>query len=122
MVDSLLLRLKGALQEPWIMDVPALRRAVISGTVKFAGLRDVISELIPIWTFVRDYVRHTGPRQSKSAAEKVRSVYCFGVHGCPFICVVRGRKERGERKKEEGYRLVCISVYWVFLVVADAEH
>ena len=104
------------------MDVPALRRAVISGTVKFAGLRDVISELSPIWTFVRDYVRHTGPRQSKSAAEKVRSVYCFGVHGCPFICVVRGRKERGKEKKRRVIGWFVLVYIGCFLVVADAEH
>ena len=39
MVEFLLLRLKGALQEPWLEDVPALRRAIVSGSVRFVDLR-----------------------------------------------------------------------------------
>ena len=31
MVDFLLLRLSGALQEPWMEDVPARRRAIVIG-------------------------------------------------------------------------------------------
>ena len=45
-VDFYLLRLKGVLQKPWLEDVPALRRAIVVGSVKFVGLRDVVSEFL----------------------------------------------------------------------------
>ena len=57
--------------------MPALRRAIVVGSVGFAGLRDVVSELLSVRTFVREYVRHTGPHPIKSAREKVRPVYFF---------------------------------------------
>ena len=77
MVDFLLLRLKEDLQEPWLEDVPASRRAIVSGSVKFVDLRDVVSELLSVWTFVREYVRHTGPHHIKSAAERVSLLHLF---------------------------------------------
>ena len=71
MVDFLMLRLRGALQEPWIEDLPELRRCVIAGKVSFDGLRGVVSELIAIWETVREYVRYTGPRHIKDESDKV---------------------------------------------------
>ena len=46
MVDFLMLRLRGALQEPWMEDLPELRRCVIAGKVSFDELRGVVSELV----------------------------------------------------------------------------
>ena len=77
MVDFLLLRLKGALQEPWLEDVTALRRAIVVGSVEFAGFRDVVSKLLSVWAFVRDYVRHTCPHHIRIAAERVSFIYFF---------------------------------------------
>ena len=48
MVDLLMLRLRGALQEPWMEDLPDLRRCVITGRVSFEELRGVVSQLISI--------------------------------------------------------------------------
>ena len=70
-VDFLMLRLRGALQEPWMEDLPELRRCVIAGKVSFDELRGVVSELVSIWETVREYVRYTGPRHIKSESDKV---------------------------------------------------
>ena len=59
MVDFLMLRLRGALQESWMEDLPDLRRCVIAGKDSFGELRGVVSELISIWETVREYVRYT---------------------------------------------------------------
>ena len=66
MVDFLFLQLKGALQLAWMEDVPGLRHAVAAGTVEFARLRVVLSELISIWKFALEQVQHTGPRSSRA--------------------------------------------------------
>ena len=49
MIDFLMLRLRGALQEPWREDVVVLRRCVVAGHVSFKDLRAVANEPIPIW-------------------------------------------------------------------------
>ena len=71
MVDFLMLRLRGALQEPWMEDLPEFRRCVIAGKVSFDELRGVVSELVSIWETVREYVRYTDPRHIKSESDKV---------------------------------------------------
>ena len=43
MVDLLLLRLRGALHEVWLEDVPELRRAIIAGSSEFSGMRSVVT-------------------------------------------------------------------------------
>ena len=52
MVDFLMLRLKGALYEPWMEEVPQLRRCVIARRVLFDELRGVVKELIGVWNSV----------------------------------------------------------------------
>ena len=71
MVDFLMLRLRGALQEPWMEDLPELRRCVVAGRVSIDEQRGVVSELILIWETVREYVRYTGPRHIKTESDKV---------------------------------------------------
>ena len=71
MVDFLMLRLRGALQEAWTTDVPSLRRCVVAGRVSFVDLRGVVAEVIPIWKTVREYVRFTGPPHLKSSSDRV---------------------------------------------------
>ena len=82
LVKFLLLRLKDALHDAWMEDVPGLRRAVVDGPVEFAGLRVLVSELISIWKIVRQYVRYTGPRLVKSTVDRVSLVsfvlFCLG--------------------------------------------
>ena len=76
MIDYLMLRLRGALQEPWMEDVPALRRCVVAGRVTFAELRSRdVSDLVIVWDRVCAYVRYTGPRHIKSAFDKVRRLH-----------------------------------------------
>ena len=75
--DFLLLRLKRALYEPWMEDVPALQRAVVAGAVEF----DVVAGLISIWDFVHENVRYTGPRHIKSTVDRVIQ-FVFGI-----VCV-----------------------------------
>ena len=48
MVDFLMMRLRGALQEPWMEDLPDFRRCVVAGKVSFNGLRGVVTELMSI--------------------------------------------------------------------------
>ena len=71
MDDSLMLRLRGALQESWMEDLPELRLCVIAGKVSFEELRGVATELISIWETVREYVRNTGSRHIKCESDKV---------------------------------------------------
>ena len=76
MVDFLVLRLRGALQESWMDGAPALQRCVLTGQVSFAELRQVIADLVASWTIVREFVRYTAPGHSRCEVDKVR---------CPFI-------------------------------------
>ena len=78
MIDFLVLRLRGALQEPWMEDVTVVRRCVIAGRVLFADLCSFVTELTPMWKFVKEYVRYTRARHLKSSTDRVRSfVLCF---------------------------------------------
>ena len=71
MVDFLMLRLLGELQEPWMEDVPVLRRCVTAGNVMFCDLHKVVTELLPIWSLVREFVRFSGPHHVKCEADRV---------------------------------------------------
>ena len=71
MMNFLMLRLRGALQEPWMEDVPVLQRCVGAGRVTFDGLRGVASDLVSVWGAIREYVAYTGPRHVKSFFDKV---------------------------------------------------
>ena len=71
MVDFLMLRLRGALHEPWMEDVVELRRCVIAGRVAFAELCGVVSDLFSVWESVREYVRYTGPVELQTQPERV---------------------------------------------------
>ena len=77
MVDFVMFRLEGALHEPWIEDMSQLERAVVAGRgrVEFSDLREVVAQLIPIWEFVREYVRYTGPQQIKNEVHRVSLVF-----------------------------------------------
>ena len=77
MVDYLVLRLRGALQESWCERVPNLRRCIVAGRVDFVDLRAVVTDLIAVWSSVQDFVRHTGPRHFKTGAGRVRNSLSF---------------------------------------------
>ena len=77
MVDYLVLRLRGALQESWCESVPNLRRCIVAGRVDFVDLRAVVTDLIAVWSSVQDFVRHTGPRHFKTGAGRVRNSLSF---------------------------------------------
>ena len=74
MLDYLMLRLRGALQEPWLEDTVVLRRCIIAGRVLFSELREVAVELMPVWKCVREFVRYTGPRHIKLETDMVSVV------------------------------------------------
>ena len=48
MVDYLMLRLRCALQKPWLEDVCDLRSCVVAGRVKFSELRGVVIDLLSV--------------------------------------------------------------------------
>ena len=73
MIDFLVLRLRGALQESWMEETPTLRRCVLAGRVTFAHLCVVATELVAHWKFVREFVRFTGPGQARCEVDKVSS-------------------------------------------------
>ena len=77
LVDFLVLRLRGALQEPWMEDVTVVRRCVVAGRVPFADLYGFFTELIPMWKFVKEYVRYTGARHLKSSTDRVSFCVVF---------------------------------------------
>ena len=79
MIDFLMLRLRGALQEPWMENVAELRRSVVAGRVTFDELRGVVTDLVSVWDTVREYVRYTGPRHIKSS-------FFFNFF-CPCLCL-----------------------------------
>ena len=77
MLDYLVLRLRGALQEPWLEDASVLHRCIVSGRVQFNELREVAAELIPVWKSVREFVRYAGPRHIKSETDMVSLMFYF---------------------------------------------
>ena len=85
MVDFLALRLRGALQESWMEDLTVVHRCVVAGRVPFADLCDFVSELIPVWKFVKEYVRYTGARHLKSSTDRVSFVFCYPFLFCCFF-------------------------------------
>ena len=93
MIDFLMLRIRGAVQEPWCEGVPCLRRCIVAGRVAFADLCDVVTDLIAVWTSVQDFVKHTVPRHFKTGAGRVIHVCliffcCFVVFLLSLFCVV----------------------------------
>ena len=48
-----------------------LCKSVRRGHVKFADLRDVLSDLIELWSSIRPFVRCTGNPEAKDKAERV---------------------------------------------------
>ena len=70
-VDFLMLRFCGALQEPWIEDIPNLRRCVIAGKVSFLELCGVVAVLLGVWESIRKYVRYTRPCHVKTFFDEV---------------------------------------------------
>ena len=77
MVDFLMLRLRPALQQPWLEDLVTLRRCVLAGAVTLVELRAVIRELRSVWESVREYVRYTGSQHVKSSFDKVQLFVFF---------------------------------------------
>ena len=48
MIDYLMLRLRGAVQESWCEGVPCLRWCIVAGRVEFSDLRGVVTDLIAV--------------------------------------------------------------------------
>ena len=71
MVDFLVLRLRGALQESWMEGAPTLRRCVLAGHVTITDMRLVVLDLAANWKIVREFVRFTGSGHARCEVEKV---------------------------------------------------
>ena len=71
MIDFLVLRLRGALQESWLDDLPVLRRSVIAGRVLFPDMSDVVRDLLTVWALVQNYTKDSAPRHIKTEAGRV---------------------------------------------------
>ena len=77
MIDFLVLRLRGALQESWLEDAVALRRCVTIGQVSFDDLCDIVRDLISVWRSVRKFIKDSVPRNIKTEAGRVICFVCF---------------------------------------------
>ena len=74
MVDFLVLRLRGALQESWLENATPLRRCVTAGWVSFDDLCEVVRYMISVWRSVRKFIKDSAPRHIKTEAGRV---ICF---------------------------------------------
>ena len=86
MIDFLVLRLRGALQESWLEDAVALRLCVIIGQISFDDLCAFVRDLISVWCSVRKFSKDSNPRHIKTEAGSVRCFVCF-----LFLCSFVGR-------------------------------
>ena len=77
MVDFLVLRLRGALQESWLENVTSLRRCVAAGRVPFSELCSVVRDLISVWRSVRKFIKDSAPRHIKTEAGRVIYFICY---------------------------------------------
>ena len=98
MVDFLMLRLKGALYEHWMEDVPQLRPCVIAGRVLFGELRGVVKELIVVWNSVREFMRFTGHRHIKSESDRVSLSFPFVFFLFCFFWITIGSRQSSDRR------------------------
>ena len=54
-------------------------------------MRYIVTELISVWKFVREYVRHSGPRHVKSASDRVCIIsVALGLHLVFVVLTGRG--------------------------------
>ena len=63
--------MKTPLLEPWMEDLPTLRRCVVASSAMFPDLRTLIPELLSVWESVHEFVRYTEHRHVKSTSDKV---------------------------------------------------
>ena len=85
MVDFLVLRLRGALQESWLESVTSLRRCVTAGRVPFGDLCDVVRDLISVWRSVRKFIKESAPRLIKTEAGRVICFICLHFDFCRMV-------------------------------------
>ena len=79
MVEFLVLRLRGALQESWLEGATALRRCVTVGRVSFNVLCGFVRDLISVWRSVRKFIKESASRHVKTEAGRVICFVCFHV-------------------------------------------
>ena len=70
--DFLMLRLRGALQEPRMENVVILRHSVIARQVSFAERCGVVTDQMSLRDSVLEYVRYTGPPHTQTQTDRVR--------------------------------------------------
>ena len=121
MIDYLMLRLRGALPEPWLEDTPVLHRCIIAGRVSFCDLREVAVELVPVWKSVREFVRYTGPWYIKTETDMVSDmIHILSSSSCnPLWVLVRWGVLFGFFVRKEEINLLFNVFAWCVL---DAWH
>ena len=77
LVDYTVLRLKTAIYEDWMEERTILCKSVRQGHVEFADLREVLSDLIELWSSKCPFVRCTGNPEAKDKAERVSDKCSF---------------------------------------------
>ena len=85
MVDFLVPRLRGALQQSWLENATALRRCVTAGRVSFDDLCEVVRDLISVWRSVRKFIKGSAPRHIKAEAGRVICFPCFHFRFCQIV-------------------------------------
>ena len=85
MVDLLVRRPRGALQESWVKSATAVRRCVTVGRVSFNDLRGVVRDLISVWRPVRKIIKDSAPRHIKTEACRVIYFVCLLFWFCRMV-------------------------------------
>ena len=80
LVDYVILRLKSAVYEDWTEGKHLLRKCIRQGFVAFGDLRELLTDLIALWSTIRPYIRCTGLPHVKDQPD---SVSCF--HFASFV-------------------------------------
>ena len=74
MVEYVVQRLRSALYEVWTEGKPLLRKCIRQGSVRFADMRELLTDLIDLWPTIRSFVRSTGFLEAKEKSDSVSGV------------------------------------------------
>ena len=73
-VEYVVQRLRSALYEVWTEGKPLLRKCIRQGSVRFANMLELLTDLIDLWPTIRSFVRSTGFLEAKEKADSVSGV------------------------------------------------
>ena len=76
---------ESALYEAWTEGKVVLRKCIRQGSVDFMDYRQLLTEFIELWSYIRPFIRCTGHPGANGKADSVSQIYCFYV---VLICVL----------------------------------